>query len=190
VVASIPKIETSLSIVTSAWYDYLWLMAIKPAFSKGLLLLPVNLSDDSLPPTPAPDEELSQESASPTTAGSSMQEYYQLKRNLLVITLAMTGVIFISVWIFYSIDIALNYLIGACTGMIYLRMLAKEVERLGQQKRRPSSTRLALLIGVFVVASQWQKLQILPIFLGFLTYKAALIAYVLQSTLLPPSSNK
>ncbi|MBW4648245.1 MAG: ATP synthase subunit I [Kastovskya adunca ATA6-11-RM4] len=119
-----------------------------------------------------------------------MQEYYQLKRNLLVITLAMTGVIFISVWIFYSIDIALNYLIGACTGMIYLRMLAKEVERLGQQKRRPSSTRLALLIGVFVVASQWQKLQILPIFLGFLTYKAALIAYVLQSTLLPPSSNK
>lgn len=165
-------------------------MAINPAFSKGLLLLPVNLSDDSLPPTPAPDEELSQESASPTPAGSSMQEYYQLKQNLLVITLAMTGVIFISVWIFYSIDIALNYLIGACTGMIYLRMLAKEVERLGQQKRRPSSTRLALLIGVFVVASQWQKLQILPIFLGFLTYKAALIAYVLQSTLLPSSSNK
>ncbi len=116
-----------------------------------------------------------------------MQEYYQLKQTLLLVTLAMTGIIFVSVWIFYSLDIALNYLIGACTGMVYLRMLAKDVERLGQQKSRPSSTRLALFIGLFIVATQWQRLQILPIFLGFLTFKAAIIVYVLQSTLLPAS---
>ncbi|MEQ8957779.1 MAG: ATP synthase subunit I [Coleofasciculus sp. C2-GNP5-27] len=116
-----------------------------------------------------------------------MQEYYQLKQTLLSVTLAMTGVVFVSVWIFYSLNIALNYLIGACVGVVYLRMLAKDVERLGVQKRRPSSTRLALLIGLLVVASQWQSLRILPIFLGFLTYKAAVIAYMLQSTLLPTS---
>jgi ATP synthase protein I len=118
---------------------------------------------------------------------SSMQEFYQLKQTLLLVTLALTGIIFISVWIFYSLDIALNYLIGACTGVVYLRMLAKDVERLGQQKRRPSPARFAIFIGLFIVATQWQKLQILPIFLGFLTYKAALIVYVLQSTLLPTS---
>ncbi len=146
----------------------------------------MNLSDDSIQPTSA-TEELPQPSSPPLQTDSSMQEYYQLKQTLLLVTLAMTGIIFVCVWIFYSLDIALNYLIGACTGMVYLRMLAKDVERLGQQQRRPSSARFALFIGLFIVATQWQKLQILPIFLGFLTFKAAIIVYVLQSTLLPTS---
>jgi len=144
----------------------------------------VNSSDDSLQ---SATEELIQPSSSPTQMDSSMQEYYQLKQTLLLVTLALTGIIFVSVWIFYSLGIALNYLIGACTGVVYLSMLAKDVERLGQQKRRPSPSRFALFIGLFIVASQWQKLQILPIFLGFLTYKAALVVYVLQSTLHPTS---
>ncbi|HEY9634688.1 MAG TPA: ATP synthase subunit I [Coleofasciculaceae cyanobacterium] len=146
----------------------------------------MNLSDNSIQPTPT-TEELSLESSSPPETSSSMQEYYQLKQTLLLVTLALTGIIFVCVWIFYSLNIALNYLIGACTGMVYLRMLAKDVERLGQQKRSVGSTRLALFIGLFVVATQWQKLHILPIFLGFLTFKAAIIVYVLQSTLLPTS---
>ncbi|WP_229414363.1 MULTISPECIES: ATP synthase subunit I [Moorena] len=123
---------------------------------------------------------------SPSTS-SSMQEYYQLKQTLLLVTLVATGIIFICVWLVYSLNIALNYLIGACTGMVYLRMLAKDVERLSQQNRRPSMARFAVFIGIIVVASQWQKLQILPIFLGFLTYKAAIIVYVLQSLVNPTS---
>ncbi len=151
-----------------------------------LLLLPVNLSDNSTQPT-STTEELPQASSPTPNASSSMEEYYQLKQTLLLVTLVLTGIIFVSVWIAYSLEIALNYLIGACTGMVYLRMLAKDVERLGQQKRRPSSTRLALVIGLIVVATQWQNLHILPIFLGFLTFKAAIIVYVLQTTLLPTS---
>jgi len=149
------------------------------------LFLPVNPSDDSLQPA---TEELDQPSSDSPQTASSMQEYYQLKQSLMLVTLGLTGIIFVSVWIFYSLDIALNYLIGACTGMVYLRMLAKDVERLGQQKSRPSPARFGLFIGLFIVATQWQKLQILPIFLGFLTYKAALIVYVLQSTLMPTSN--
>ncbi|WP_418904120.1 ATP synthase subunit I [Moorena producens] len=123
---------------------------------------------------------------SPSTS-SSMEEYYQLKQTLLLVTLVATGIIFICVWLVYSLNIALNYLIGACTGMVYLRMLAKDVERLSQQNRRPSTARFAVFIGIIVVASQWQKLQILPIFLGFLTYKAAIIVYILQSLVNPTS---
>lgn len=114
-----------------------------------------------------------------------MQEFYQLQQSLLLVTIVLTGIIFICVWIFYSLNIALNYLLGASTGVVYLRMLAKDVERLGGEKKRLGSNRLGLFIGLMVVATQWQKLQILPIFLGFLTYKAALIIYVLRTSLVP-----
>nr|WP_199291956.1 MULTISPECIES: ATP synthase subunit I [unclassified Coleofasciculus] len=116
-----------------------------------------------------------------------MQEYYQLQQELLLTTLALSGIIFISVWIFYSLNIALNYLIGACTCVVYLRMLAKDVERLGAEKQRLSKTRFALFIGLIIIATQVNKLQILPVFLGFLTYKASLIVYMLR-TLFPPDA--
>jgi len=147
------------------------------------LLLPVNLSDESLEPTPT-TEELTQTSSLPPQTSSSMEAYHKLQRMLLFVTIAITGIVFISVWIVYSLNIALNYLIGACTGVVYLKMLARDVERLGRENQRLSKNRFALLIGLIIVASQWQQLQILPIFLGFLTYKATLIVYMVQ-TLMP-----
>jgi len=135
-------------------------------------------SEDNHSVEAPPEADLSVES-------SSMEEYYRLQRDLLLATLSGAIVIFASVWVFYSLDIALNYLLGACTGVIYLRMLAKNVEQLGRQRLRLGNTRLALLIVLIVVASQWNQLQILPIFLGFLTYKAALIVYVLWTSFAP-----
>jgi ATP synthase protein I len=75
--------------------------------------------------------------------------------------------------------------IGACTGVVYLRLLAKNVEQLGRQRSQVGSARLALIVGLVVVASRLNQLEILPIFLGFLTYKAALMIYVLRTALIP-----
>ncbi len=145
----------------------------------------MNLSDESLESTSVTEENALSGSAS--ESASSMQEFYQLSQELLLVTSVLTAIIFICVWIFYSLNIALNYLIGACTGVVYLRMLAKDVERLGREKERLSKTRLALLIGLILLASKWNQLQILPIFLGFLTYKAALIIYVIRTAFISDS---
>jgi ATP synthase protein I len=142
----------------------------------------VTQSSESQEPTPVAAED-SSSSTLESEANRSMQEYHSLQQELLLATLALTGIIFISVWIFYGLNIALNYLIGACTGVVYLKLLGKDVEQLSTDQRKLSKNRFALFIGLIVVASQWNQLQIMPIFLGFLTYKAALIVYMLRTLL-------
>ncbi len=121
----------------------------------------------------------------PPPSDSAMGEYYRLQQNLLLCTLGFTGVIFLSVWLVYSSSVALNYLIGACGGVVYLRMLAKNVASIGRGQQKVTSGRLAIVIGLILVATQWEQLEIVPVFLGFLTYKAALIAYTLWTAVLP-----
>ncbi|WP_396275429.1 ATP synthase subunit I [Halothece sp. PCC 7418] len=144
------------------------------------------MSTQSSPPetteTPTPD---SASENQPSDRG--MTEYYQLQRNLYLVMLVITGVIFVSVWVAYSGQTALNYLLGALAGLLYFRRLARDIEGLGVQQGRMGfgSGRLAIFVAVIVLASQLQRLAILPVFLGFMTYKAAIVIYVVQTTLFP-----
>jgi ATP synthase protein I len=124
-------------------------------------------------------------SAQSEPATDSMQDFYRLQQELLTYTLGVTGIIFISTWIGFNLNIALNYLLGAIAGVVYLKMLARDVERIGRQQERLSKTRLALFIGLIIVATQLKELQILPIFLGFLTFKVAIVLHTLQNLLIP-----
>ena len=148
------------------------------------------MNTQNTPTQPAPvTEDIPQAGTVETVSTASsetsnpMQDFYRLQQELLAYTLAFTAIIFISVWIFYSLNIALNYLLGASTGVVYLKMLARDVERIGSENQRISKTRLGLFFAVMIVGTQWNQLQILPIFLGFLTYKAALMVYVIRSAL-------
>ena len=136
---------------------------------------------------PADCSDQTPESVTPSEsdAENPMVEYYRLQQNLLICTLGFTAIIFGFTWGFYSLNIALNYLIGACTGVVYLRLLAKNVADLGRTKGKLGSGRLAIVVGVILVAIKWQQLEIVPVFLGFLTYKAAVIAYTLWTAVLP-----
>ncbi|MEM9117028.1 MAG: ATP synthase subunit I [Cyanobacteria bacterium P01_F01_bin.56] len=109
----------------------------------------------------------------------SMEDFYRLQRQLLNTTLVFSAIVFVATCFAYSLHIALNYSIGACTGVVYLRMLSKNVERIGRGSVRVSSGRLALVAAMILIASQWNQLEIMPVFLGFLTYKAALIGYTI-----------
>jgi ATP synthase protein I len=121
----------------------------------------------------------------PPASEASMQDYYQIQSHLLTLTAIFCAVIFLSVWRCYSLNTAFNYLLGAATGVVYLKMLSKSVSQIGRENPGSSSGRLAILIGVLVVSTQWKQLSILPVFLGFLTYKIALIAYVVWTAALP-----
>ncbi|MEB3293479.1 MAG: ATP synthase subunit I [Synechococcales bacterium] len=131
-------------------------------------------------------EEATQNSESSPEPSGSMEDYYQLQRELLVITLILTGLIFPAVWGYYGRTIALNYLVGGCTGLAYLRLLGKNVERLGAESGKVGKSQLGLFVAVIILATQVKQLHVLPVFLGFMTFKATLIIYTLK-TLFKPS---
>ncbi len=124
-----------------------------------------------------------QTSNTETIQADSMQDYYQLQRTLMLLSIVFTGITFICVWIFYSLHLALNYLLGAFVGIIYLRMLGREVENVGTSQQKLGNKGLILFAATIIVASQWQTLYIVPVFLGFLTYKVAIIAYTIQNVM-------
>jgi ATP synthase protein I len=134
-------------------------------------------------------EETVQTGSTPDS-GTSMDDFYRLQNELLVVTIILTGLIFFPVWYFYSLNTALNYLIGACTGVVYLKLLARNVERLGTQKQQLGKSHLALFIGIIVIATQVKDLHVLPVFLGFLTYKGTLLVHTLRILFAPSSTQE
>jgi ATP synthase protein I len=118
-----------------------------------------------------------------TETEDSMDEYRQLKLELFVGTLVISTVVFVAVAMLKNLPVALNYLLGAVAGVVYLRLLSKDVDRIGSENQRISWNRMALFVGLMVVAAKWHQLQVLPVFLGFLTYKAALLVYLIRTLL-------
>lgn len=152
-------------------------LGIKTTALTGVFGVSVSFSPGSSEPN---STDLSNQAAEPTIDPSSMGDYYDLVQTLYRITFVLTAIIFGSVWLAYSLGIALNYLLGACVGLVYFRMLAKNVEQLGQTAGGVNKTRMAVVAGVLIVATQWDQLHLLPVFLGFLTYKAALLIYTIR----------
>ncbi len=157
----------------------------------------VSLADPEVTPSldkPEPSPEAdplvspkdSQEADSVASSGDPMADYYALQQELFLTTLAITAIVLVSTWWFYGQSTASSYLLGACTGLVYLRLLARNVGRLSDAGQSTGGqTRLALIAGLVIVATRWDQLEFLPVFLGFLTYKAALIVYTLRITLVP-----
>lgn len=134
-----------------------------------------NGSPEPNPPDPSPDTD-----TQPSSTWSSMADYFTLVRELYLITLILTAGLFGCIWLAYSLQTALSYLLGSCVGVLYLRMLAKNVAELGVSTGGLGKARLALFVGVIILATQREELQFLPVFLGFLTYKAALLIYAIR----------
>ena len=113
---------------------------------------------------------------------NSMEEFYALRDELLMVTLVVSGIAFCGIWLFYSLNTAGSYLMGSLVGMVYLGMLARNVERLNYQSKI-SKNRLALFAVLIILACRLDQIQVLPVFLGFLTFKTAIIFYTLRITL-------
>ena len=117
---------------------------------------------------------------SSTSVDDGMEEYNRLKFKLLAITIASGIIIGLVVWAWYGWNIALSYFVGALVGTAYFRMLTKGVDRLGTESNRLGFSRLGLFVLLIAIAAKSDQLEILPAFLGFMTYKVAVLVIVAQ----------
>ena len=117
---------------------------------------------------------------SSTSVDDGMEEYNRLKFKLLAITIASGIIIGLAVWAWYGWNIALSYFVGAVVGTAYFRMLTKGVDRLGTESNRLGFSRLGLFVLLIAIAAKSDQLEILPAFLGFMTYKVAVLVIVAQ----------
>ena len=117
---------------------------------------------------------------SSTSVDDGMEEYNRLKFKLLAITIASGIIIGLAVWSWYGWNIALSYFVGALVGTAYFRMLTKGVDRLGTQSNRLGFSRLGLFVLLIAIAAKSDQLEVLPAFLGFMTYKVAVLVIVAQ----------
>ena len=109
-----------------------------------------------------------------------MEEYNHLKFKLLVLTITSGVVIGLAVWFWYGWKIALSYAVGSLVGTIYFRMLTKSVDRLGGESNGLGLSRLGLFVILIAIAAKSEQLEILPAFLGFMTYKLAVLVIIAQ----------
>ncbi len=161
----------------------------EPTPAEALLTDPSQASgpahDESLTETEARAEVQTSGISEPSASSDSMNEFYGLQRSLLLAVLGTSVVAFGAIWFAYSLNVALNYFLGAAVGVLYLRMLAKDVEKLGVSKDKLGKTRLVPLLVVIVATTQIDRLELLPVILGFLTYKAVLFIYALSAAIVP-----
>lgn len=113
-------------------------------------------------------------------------EYDTMKRELQVWTIGLTAVCFACTVFFYGKDVGASYGVGALGGLLYLRSLTRSVDSFGNSLGGAGSPRLLIPVILALgynryntmIASQSDvaiHLQLLPMLVGFFTYKGAVI---------------
>ena len=115
----------------------------------------------------------------PTIPDNGMEGYQRLQRRMQLATLVASGLVVpLSFWLFGPAT-ATSVLVGALAGLLYLRLLARSVRRLGVASKSLGKVQLLVPVALVLAASRIPALQMLPALIGFLLYKPALIVQAL-----------
>ncbi len=124
--------------------------------------------------------ELSMDPDSSTEVSTtSDDEYAQLQRSFILATLAVSVFAVSVTALVFDLHIASSLLVGAVCGVLYLRLLARSVGKLGKASKSVSKIQLLVPVLLVLAVSRLPELELLPALFGFLLYKPAMILQVL-----------
>ncbi len=108
-------------------------------------------------------------------SGDYINEYSSLQLRIFRITLFLTVFSFLFTTIVFDFSAAISLLIGAFSGILYFRLLAKSIGSLGKNSSSVSKFQLIVPVLLVLVVSKLPDLHLIPALMGFLLYKPSLI---------------
>ncbi len=102
-------------------------------------------------------------------------EYVQLQLRIYRLTIILTAFSTVIVAFFYGVNASISLFLGALSGILYLRLLARGIGKLGKSARMVSKIQLLVPTVLVLVVLKLPQLQLLPALLGFLLYKSSLV---------------
>ena len=113
-------------------------------------------------------------------SGVNSDEYVELQVRIYKLTLLLTLIAVPIAGFFLGTQACLSLLIGALSGVFYLRLLARGIGKLGATTKMVGKIQLLVPVLLVVAVSKTPQLDLLPALLGFLLYKPALIIQFLS----------
>ena len=115
-----------------------------------------------------------------TSSGVKSDEYLELQFRVLRLTFLLTIFSVGIAGFFLGIHASASLFIGALSGILYFRLLARGVGRLGTTSKIVGKVQLLVPILLVLASSRFPQLDLIPALLGFLLYKPALIIQFLS----------
>ncbi|PXF42621.1 ATP synthase protein I [Gracilariopsis chorda] len=115
---------------------------------------------------------------------ADLTQYTVLRNKLLADTLFVGALGLCGVWSIATIKEVQSFTVGLCGSMAYVALLGRSVDRLGESARTTGTgigvslqpARIAILALLIVgAAKNSQYLSVIPVLIGFFTYKVALL---------------
>lgn len=106
-------------------------------------------------------------------------DYLRLQQRLLLATLSVSALAALITALVFDLHTAGSLLVGGLAGLLYLRLLARSVGKLGNGSKKVGKTQLLVPVVLVLASARLPQLELLPALLGFLLYKPALILQVL-----------
>ncbi|MCP9771326.1 hypothetical protein KBY66_01575 [Synechococcus sp. Tobar12-5m-g] len=104
-----------------------------------------------------------------------MDDYARLQRQLLVATMALAVVVVPLSALLFGRFTAISLLLGSLAALLYLKLLARTVARIGPDSRQVGKAQLLVPVVLVLAASRVPGLEIVPALVGFLLYKPAIL---------------
>jgi len=105
----------------------------------------------------------------------SIDEYALLQQRIFRMTIVVAAILGCLTIIFVDFNASISLFVGAFSGILYFRLLARSIGSLGKNSTSVSKVQLIVPVLLILVASKLPTLHLIPALVGFLLYKPSLI---------------